>query len=207
MPHAPQAETHARTVLVDMDSTMTQLIKHFKRVEERIPIPVELRKEEEEHTLYPLSRSYPPEYLPAIFEQLSCGDFFSTMEPYAPAVRAVRELLADGFHVMVCTKPLPEKRFGRGSRREKREWVARHLGADMAPQIVFEGEKWRVPGAYLIDDNPEILEEEARASWRAILVDQPYNRHLKCERRVQIPTIADDLRRIFAADEFVAAEH
>eukprot|EP00766_Chilomastix_caulleryi_P005348 gnl/Chilomastix_caulleri/6826.p2 GENE.gnl/Chilomastix_caulleri/6826~~gnl/Chilomastix_caulleri/6826.p2 ORF type:complete len:52 (+),score=18.28 gnl/Chilomastix_caulleri/6826:382-537(+) len=41
-----------------------------------------------------------------------------------------------------------------------------------------------------------------RATWKAILVNRKYNEHLEYERRVSIPTMKEDLIRIFNNDEY-----
>jgi 5'-nucleotidase len=60
---------------------------------------------------------------------------------------------------------------------EKYEWIERHLGSDFVSRMIVSKDKTMIHGDILIDDNPKVL-GLGPASWKHVIFDQPYNRHV-----------------------------
>ncbi|MGC8519986.1 MAG: 5' nucleotidase, NT5C type [Steroidobacteraceae bacterium] len=125
-------------------------------------------------TTYPLEDHYPPELLGELRAIYTAEGFFRSLPPIEGAVQAVREMMAEGIDVRICTHPI---RAYRNCVGEKYEWVERHLGAEFTTRMVLTRDKTIVAGDALIDDNPQITGSRT-PSWRHIVFDQPYNRSL-----------------------------
>ena len=100
--------------------------------------------------------------------------FFSGLPPVPGAIAGIRAMLEAGHEVRICTSPLIKYRH---CVTEKYEWVERHLGADFVPLVILTRDKTLVHGDILVDDKPEITGART-PSWRHVLYDQPYNRHV-----------------------------
>lgn len=100
--------------------------------------------------------------------------FFRDLPPLPGAVEAAHTLLELGHDVRICTSPILKYRY---CLPEKYEWVERHLGHDFMSRIILTRDKTLVHGDVLVDDNPKIL-GSLTPSWRHVIFDQPYNRHV-----------------------------
>lgn len=76
--------------------------------------------------------------------------------------------------VRICTSPL---RQFENCVAEKFLWVERHLGRAATERMVLTRDKTLVRGDLLIDDRPSI-NGAVPPSWRHIVYDAPYNRHV-----------------------------
>lgn len=92
--------------------------------------------------------------------------------PVTPgAIEGVAALLAAGLDVWVCTKPLE---VNPTCLNDKQAWLAHHFPA-LHGRLITAPDKSMIRGDVLIDDAPK-PEWTARASWRPVIFDAPYNR-------------------------------
>ena len=87
-----------------------------------------------------------------IYPQSQYG-FFRNLEPMEEAIKSVHTLLDDDkFDVYILTAPSVLNPM---CYTEKRDWVEKHLGMDMAHRLIISPHKNLNKGDYLIDDNIE----------------------------------------------------
>ena len=123
-------------------------------------------------TTYPLEDHYPPDLLGELKAIYTAEGFFRSLPPIEGAIQAVREMVAEGIDVRICTHPIQAYRNCVG---EKYEWVERHLGTAFTTRMILTRDKTIVTADALIDDNPDITGSRT-PSWQHIVFDQPYNR-------------------------------
>lgn len=125
-------------------------------------------------TAYSLEAHYPPELIGELKSIYTAEGFFRGLPPVEGAIQAVKEMVAEGIDVRICTFPLQTYRHCVG---EKYEWVERHLGTAYTSRVILTRDKTIIAGDALIDDNPDITGSRT-PSWRHIVFDQPYNRSI-----------------------------
>lgn len=88
------------------------------------------------------------------------------------AAEGIIDLMAAGFDLWVCTKPLeanPTCRDAKGA------WLRRHL-PDLEHRLIIAPDKSLVMGDYLIDDAPHpAWYDGGRATWAPIIFTAPFN--------------------------------
>ena len=131
--------------------------------------PIEL---ERRRTFY-LSEDYPAEHHDLLHSIYTAPGFFRDLKPMKGAVQAVREMLAQGHTVKICTTPIMKYY---NCVLEKYEWVEKHLGFEMTKSMVLTRDKTLVQGDIIIDDKPEIS-GLVKPTWEHIIYDHPYNRN------------------------------
>ncbi len=129
-------------------------------------------------TCYRLEDHYPPDILGDLKAVYTAEGFFRGLPPIEGAVQAVKEMVAEGIDVRICTYPIQAYR---NCVKEKYEWVERHLGAEFTSRMILTRDKTIIAGDALIDDNPDIS-GSCTPSWRHIVFDQPYNRSMEGPR-------------------------
>jgi 5'-nucleotidase len=98
--------------------------------------------------------------------------FIRGLPPVPGAIEAVRELIALGLDVRICSSPLRQYDH---CVLEKYQWIEHHLGRDATERLILTRDKTLVQGDLLIDDRPSIT-GAMRPRWQHILYDAPYNR-------------------------------
>lgn len=114
------------------------------------------------------------------------------LDPGAPA--AVRRLRIAGHRVSIVTARHPGGRYvqshdQRRIARETIDWLASH--GILPDDVRFERRKSLVDCDIYIDDAPHIIEELRVDGRRAVVYDQPYNRHLSGERVSNLEAFAE----------------
>lgn len=161
------------TILVDMDGVLADFELGFyekwsKQHPDEICIAVEDRTEFYLHHEYSAHSKHLED---KVREVTYACDFFSELPPIAGCIEGMKQLVAYGHQVNICTAPLS------GSPtclQEKYNWVLKYLGPDFAAAMIIVQDKTLVRGNYLIDDRPEvrgIYEPE----WTHLLFHAPYN--------------------------------
>jgi len=67
---------------------------------------------------------------------------------------------------------------------DKRAWVAEHLPMIPESNLFFAKQKYRVRFDVLIDDKPDTFELFQKFGLPILLMDKPYNRHIKTDKRI-----------------------
>lgn len=84
----------------------------------------------------------------------------------------MKELLALGMDVRICTSPLSQFE---NCVAEKYLWVEKHLGREATNRLILTKDKTLVHGNLLIDDKP-LIQGAVKPRWKHVLFDAPYNR-------------------------------
>lgn len=134
----------------------------------------------EDRRSFHILEDYPPDLRGLAEAIYTEPGFIRNLPPVPGAIEAYRELLALGMDVRICTSPL---RQFENCVAEKFLWVERHLGRAATERLVMTRDKTLVRGDLLIDDRPHI-EGAVPPSWRHILYDAPYNRHVADQPRL-----------------------
>lgn len=171
----------SKIILVDLDGPLTNLEDEFLRQwREKFPnefyIPFEQRK-----TFF-LNDEYPEHLRKDVASIIATENFFTGLPPIMAGVNAVKEIAGLGNKVIICTSDIYTNTTGL---TDKRIWVQKYLGHDFAKTMIFTRDKTLVRGDYLIDDKPEIT-GLLFPSWKHILFDQPFNRHIIDKVRMNI---------------------
>ncbi len=127
---------------------------------------------------FSLLDDYPADQMTMVQEIYHAKGFFRDLEEIPGAIAAVHELLAMGHDVRLCSAPLTRYVH---CVPEKYEWVEQHLGADFIPRLILARDKTWVHGDVLVDDKPEVVGSRT-PTWKHVLFDQPYNRHVEGPR-------------------------
>lgn len=98
--------------------------------------------------------------------------FFRDLAPVDGAVAAMREMLADGIDVRICTAPLLANPT---CASDKLGWADRHLGDGWSSRVVVTRDKTLVRGDLLVDDKPDVT-GVLTPTWRHVAFDAPANR-------------------------------
>lgn len=162
-------------ILVDMDGVLADFEGHFlaRWAAEHPDKPAIPR---EERTTFYITQHYPKEFHHLIWDILLAPGFFAALPPIPGGLEALREMLALGHDVHICSSPLLGNPTGAS---EKYIWVEQNLSRDWAARLILTSDKTVVDGDVLIDDRPDPTETGSFApTWTHILYDQPYNRHI-----------------------------
>lgn len=164
-------------ILIDLDGVLADFEQGFYEAwqasgHDRKVIPLEERRS------FYIRDDYPQHLRHAVEAIYTTPGFYRSLPPITGAVESINELLVLGHDVHICTSPLNAYRH---CVLEKYEWVEHHLGSEFIAKMVVTKDKTLVQGDILIDDKPEII-GICTPTWRHILFDQPYNRHVKGNR-------------------------
>jgi 5'-nucleotidase len=159
-------------VLADYETSVLDIFHHRHPEIARVPA--------DELVLFETENNYPEIYRPEIDAIALETGFYANLPPLPGALEALRELLAEGHDVRICTAP---KRQAVPCVSEKYDWVKRHLGQAWQERTISTRDKTLVRGDYLIDDKPEVKGVMA-PEWEHIIFDRLYNRHVTGKRRL-----------------------
>ena len=170
-----------KIVLIDLDGPLANLESKFleiwrKRFPEEFFVPVEKRG-----TLY-LSEEYPESLKEKTELVTNETGFFINLPPVPGSVNAVKNMVSDGFSVFICTAGIYKND---SCLNEKKLWIEKYLGIDLARTAIFTRDKTIIKGDYLIDDRSNITGAVV-PEWEHIIFDQPHNRNIKDKPRIKI---------------------
>ena len=158
-------------ILLDMDGVLADFEAGFLNTWLRLH-PGKHHVPASERRNFYVDDDYPEELRPLVGNLITLERFYADLPPIDGAIAGLREMMAAGHDVRICTAPLTAYRY---CVPEKYEWVERHIGADFLPNVVVTKDKTLVLGDVLVDDRPEVTGLRTPA-WRHVLYDQPYNR-------------------------------
>jgi 5'-nucleotidase len=161
-------------ILIDQDGVLADFDKAFHAAWEALDHPHPAVPPSERRTFY-VRDDYPVHLRATVEEIYTSQSFFRNLPPIEGAIEAVRELLALGHDVRICTSPLNQYRH---CVLEKYEWVEQHLGVDFVNhRMIVTKDKTLVHGDILVDDKPCVTGVR-NPDWWHVVFDQPYNRHV-----------------------------
>merc|ERR1712048_855544 len=165
-------------VLVDMDGCLVDWDAGFLEAWAG-RCPVDRRN-------YEMERCVPEQYYSEAVKLLCSEGFFRGLPPMAGGIDALRDMLARGYEVLICTSPVANSRY---CAQEKWEWVRQHLGDAWLKRLVLTMDKTSVRGDVLIDDKPNISGSQ-QPVWTQIVLDAPYNGEIDMNGRRRLPNWA-----------------
>ena len=166
-------------ILVDQDDVLADFDAHFV-TRWRAQYPHEFCLPPAERAHFYLRDDYPPRLAPQIAGIYTCPGFFRDLPPMPGGIEAVREMIALGHTLRICTSPIDDYEH---CVSEKIQWVERHLGRAFTKNIILTSDKTFVRGDLLIDDKPEIRGAYTPV-WEHVVFDRPYNRCVNGQRRL-----------------------
>ncbi len=134
----------------------------------------------EDRKSFYIRQDYAPELRGLAEAIYTAPGFIRNLPPVPGALEAVKELLALGMDVRICSSPLSQFE---NCVAEKYLWVEKHLGRDATNRLILTKDKTLVHGHLLIDDKPAI-EGAVKPRWKHILFDAPYNREVADRPRI-----------------------
>ena len=141
--------------------------------------PEEMFVPTDKHASPNLANDYPSHLRGQVKEIYRSPGFFSKLPPIPGGIEAVKEMIATGYDISICTSPIMSYE---NCVLEKYKWIDKHLGRDVVRKIVMTRDKTLVRGDFLIDDNPVII-GSCKPEWEHILFTQPYNKDFP-QRRI-----------------------
>jgi len=160
-------------ILLDQDGVLADFEHAFLNAwKERYPDipPVEYHN----RTSFYILENYPVELRPLAEAIYTAPGFIRNLPPVPGSLEAIKELLALGMDIRICSSPLSQFE---NCVAEKYLWVEKHLGREATNRLILTKDKTLIQGDLLIDDKPEIT-GTVRPRWKHILYDAPYNQHV-----------------------------
>jgi 5'-nucleotidase len=168
-----------RIFLVDLDGPLADLEGEFlRRWQQEFPeeffVPIEKRRS------FFVYEEYPSHLKEKTADILKRDGFFRHLPVNQAGVQALQEIAALGHKIIICTSDIFANQT---ALTDKRAWVHKHLGLDLAKTMIFTRDKTLVRGNYLIDDKP-IITGAMTPEWEHIIFDQPFNREINDKKRI-----------------------
>lgn len=168
-----------KIILVDMDGVLADFEARFLEIwKKKFPhhphVPLEKRE-----TFY-LMESYPGGLEKDIDSIYTAPGFFQNLGVISGGKEALAEMQGLGHDVFICTSPISKYE---NCVLEKYDWVAKNLGYEWTKKMILTKDKTLVYGDILIDDKPEQI-GLTTPTWKHVLFDAPYNKHIKTELRI-----------------------
>lgn len=166
-------------ILIDQDGPLANFERGFleswrTQFSDKSYIPLEQRT-----TFYPREQ-YPEELRKEVESIYFAAGFHFNLPPTEGAIEAVKEMIALGHDVRICTSPLSRYE---NCILEKYQWVERHLGHDFTKRIIVAKDKTFVRGDILIDDRLEVA-GILSPTWEHVIFDLPFNRNVHGKKRI-----------------------
>ncbi|KAH0571268.1 5'-3' deoxyribonucleotidase [Spironucleus salmonicida] len=125
--------------------------------------------------------------------------FFLDETPYQHMHSQIKKFTNEQKDVFICTQPVqtytaPLAEFLKVAQ------ILNSFGYQQSTKIYFGADKTVFKGKYLIDDHPDFTEQEARATWKQIMVNQEYNSKKTNSRRIGTESVEADIKQIFMID-------
>lgn len=112
-----------------------------------------------------------PETLAAVREAQAGLHFYFWLAPIKGAIDALREMVADGHLVTICSTP---DSTNPTCADDKIAWLETKVGPGWGKRLILTHDKTLVRGDILIDDKPNITGAR-HPEWTHVLFNQPYN--------------------------------
>ena len=148
-----------KSILIDMDNTICDFDGEVvRRFTEKFPGQTMLTTSAATRKNWGIAEDVGEPYSEEVKKIFRESGFTESLPPIAGAARALKEMLAEGYDVRLCTSPLVNQPMGVG---EKFVWVAAVLGDEWKKRIIITSDKTMVKGLMLIDDKLAIVDEKS----------------------------------------------
>lgn len=112
---------------------------------------------------------------PAVYEALRAAQaspgFYLSLKPIAGGADALRDMVADGHLVTICSTP---DATNPTCADDKIAWLEENIGPGWGKRLILTHDKTLVRGDILIDDKP-VITGARTPEWTHVLFDAPYN--------------------------------
>ncbi len=163
-------------ILIDQDGVLADFDRGFAHAWQAHTGEPALAAIQRRH--FHIGDDYPEEQRAQITALLQAPGFYRQLPLLPGAQAAIADLRGRGHDVWICTSDT-------GTQPQilldKLDWISAHFGADLRRRTIISSDKTLIHGDWLIDDRPDI-QGLCRPSWRHLLYDQAYNRHLDTDR-------------------------
>ena len=166
-------------ILLDQDNVLADFERGFLE-EWQIAHPDKPSIAYHERRTFNIREDYPAHLQQEVQSIYLSPGFFRNLQPIPGALEAVREIMALGHDIRICTSPLNQYH---NCVKEKYEWVETHLGHEFTQRLILTKDKTFVHGDILIDDKPEVTGLN-KPTWKHYLFDSPYNRSVMTVPRI-----------------------
>ncbi|KAL6068383.1 hypothetical protein QOT17_008193 [Balamuthia mandrillaris] len=185
------SQDHSKTVvLVDMDNTLCRYNEAMIAAYEAKFQPSK-RRNADSLRFVELKHNYPFKERVLVQQVENESGMIASLPVMDGAARALKEMRAMGFDVRICCSLLPNP-------HERIEWIRRNFHTpDWEERLIFTNDKSILRGDILIDDDPNPIIQAKKGSggnslaagcmtpsWRHVVFDQSYNRHLPRQPRI-----------------------
>ncbi len=170
-----------KIVLIDLDGPLADFETEFLKIW-RDRFPNEFFLPFEERTQFYLENDYPDNLKDKIRSIKNESGFFASLQPTKNSIYAVKKIVEMGFEVFICSTGIYDNK---NCLTEKKQWVEKYLGEDLAKTAIFTKDKTVIRGDYLIDDRPNI-KGVVIPEWQHVIFDQPFNGEVKNLPRIKI---------------------
>ena len=167
-------QTMERTLLLDMDGVLADFDAGFCVVWASV-CPDGPQLDQLNRKSPKIAEEFPSPYREKAERLFRSKGFYRSLPLVRGAKNILDQLSQASFDVWICTRPHEQHRF---CVPEKYAWVETHYGVEWTRRIIMTRDKTMVRGDLLLDDLPEIPGNYA-PTWRHILFDAPYNRHIE----------------------------
>jgi len=157
-------------ILIDQDGPLADFEKGFSDAW-RSQFPKEFFVPPEKRKSFYFRDDYPRRLWSKVRGVYSAPGFYLSLEPTPGGLEAIKEMIALGHTVYICTSPLDNYE---NCVLEKYRWVEKHLGRGFISRIILTKDKTLIRGSFLIDDKPNI-EGSCVPEWRQLLFSAPNN--------------------------------
>lgn len=162
------------TILVDQDGVIADWQHTYDTLmAEQLPHVQIIPREEIK--IFKAQKLYAAEHHAAIATMMNTPGFYRNLLPIEGATKALKEMLAAGYNVRICTAPYVTHET---CASEKMQWIGEHLGEEWKERVIITSDKTLVRGDILIDDKPKISGSMSPL-WQHVVFDAPYNRHIE----------------------------
>jgi 5'-nucleotidase len=115
-----------------------------------------------------------PDHAALIKERCAEPDFFEELELIDGALDGWERMLEAGFNPQICSSPLSSNRNAiEGKIKALDKHFVPRFGAQVVERAIIDKQKYKYPGAILLDDRPDV--EKRDATWQHVVFDRPYN--------------------------------
>lgn len=128
-----------------------------------------------------------------IYELMKTPGLFRHLKPTPHAIGMVKRLVEQKYNVLIvsdaprghahCDYEMDNQNISNPA-DDKKAWLHQHFPMIPQSNIFLGSMKYYIRGDVLIDDKPETYEKFTALGLKVLLMDKPYNRHIKSENRI-----------------------
>lgn len=187
--NAVEGTNYRGIVKWDMDDVLAQFdigfLDHYNRIYNDHLKPKDMYD-------WDMSKYVKPECGEKIYDLLKIPGLFRYLQPVEHSQKVVQRLIDNNFLLLIVSDS-PKghshcemeglKGNSANPADDKRMWLSEHFPMIPQDHVWFGSKKHFVLGGVLVDDKPATFEKHESLGLDAILIDRPYNQHIKTSYR------------------------